>query len=188
MPLNLWYVIPWEIVVLYEQSNIEHTHTSLTFFKKSKINLPTNQGTSEGPETLALEYSTRQIWIWLVQSFFWQYLERYFEKEIIMDDTKMNYRDLDSPHWELAARCLGFVVAFLVHWQIDFFVCILTWRAIQPYSYFCKKWNLLRQHLFLFSSLEELSCRIFSGRALVLTFWFGMRIFLSSFLCHISTV
>ena len=42
-----------------------------------------------------------------------------------MDDTKMNCRDLDSPRRELAVRGLGFVVALLVHWQIDFFVCIL---------------------------------------------------------------
>ena len=40
---------------------IEHTHTSLTFLNRWKINLPRDWGTSEAPETSELKYLTRRI-------------------------------------------------------------------------------------------------------------------------------
>ena len=46
-----------------------------------------------------------------------------------MDHTKTVTADLDSPRRELSVRGLGFVVAFLVCWQI--IVCASTGGAIQ---------------------------------------------------------
>ena len=51
------------IACMRGHSIIECTHISLISLKIQKMNFRTNQGISEGPETLAQEYSMRQIQI-----------------------------------------------------------------------------------------------------------------------------
>ena len=66
--------------------------------------------------------------------FFGRYLESYFEKGVKMGHTKIYSVDLNSLRRELFVRGLGFVVALLVCWQIDFSCDFCFGRATQVYS------------------------------------------------------
>ena len=59
-----------------------------------------------------------------------RYLESYFEKEVKTDHTKIYQADPDSSRRELSVHGLGFVVALLVHSEIDF-SCACNWQTIQ---------------------------------------------------------
>ena len=69
------------------------------------------QGTSEGPETLVLVYSTGQTRLCRVHFCSDSIRKVILIKEVEMDDRKLNLEDLNFPHRDYFVRRLGFVVA-----------------------------------------------------------------------------
>ena len=92
--------------------------------------MPAIWGTSEGSETLELEYSTRRI----------QFCPDYFCLGIILKvvqynfqniaQTKIDHSDLNSSRRELSNGGLGIFVTLLIACEIDF-SCVSGWSAIQ---------------------------------------------------------
>ena len=116
----------WDTRARYYRAHADH----LDFLDQLKINSPTNQAPSEGSETLADKYSTRQIQIY--RAFFcWDLVFTCFKNEKPkMDHTKIGTADLDSSCRELSNGGLGIVIALLVRRGINF-VCAYIGRAIQ---------------------------------------------------------
>ena len=110
-----------------EHDIIELTRISLKSSTNLNINLPLIQGTSEGFETLELEYLTRRIQI--CRGYFcWDPVFTCFKKKTPqIHFTKTVTEDLNSPRRELSNGGLRIVVTLLVCWEIDF-LCVLADR------------------------------------------------------------
>ena len=90
-------------------SIIEHKHTSLTSLK-TKNRFPSELRHLRRTRDLGTRAFDEKNPILLSTFLIWRYLESYVEKGGENLITKMYKSDLDSPHWELFVRGLGFVV------------------------------------------------------------------------------
>ena len=96
-----------------------------------------DQGTSEGPETLAQDRLTRKIQFYLLHFCSDVICKVIKKKRSKINRTKMDQADLDFPCQDFSVCGLGFVVPLSVCWKVIFRVCVL---GVQ-YSFLRHQWE-----------------------------------------------